>query len=261
MPTRLESISLDDPVRQLGGKLRARPRLQDTPFEQMSPRDIEECDQLVADLARRFQAHLSRRRLGARRGRLDVRRTIRWSLSTGGVPLVAAFRSRRPGAPDFVGLCDCSHSVAAATHFLIGLLAPARQFFRHARLFAFVDRAVEVSIERGSMVPHEQLDLYARSDFGKTLVGFWEQHEAALARNTVVLILGDARNNRRPPRADILARIHSAVRHVVWLNPEPSARWNTGDSVMESYRRYCDRLFVASTPRELYVALRRCTLR
>jgi len=254
MPRPLESIARSDDARV--GKL----RLQNMLFEQMSPREIEQCDQLVADLARRFRAHLSRRRQGARRGRLDVRRTIRWSLSTGGVPLLAAFRSRRPGAPDFVGLCDCSHSVATATCFLIGLLQPAQQFFRRTRLFAFVDRAVEMSIESGRMVPHERLDLYARSDFGKTLVGFWDRYETILTRNTIVLILGDARNNRRPPRADVLARIQSMVRHVAWLNPEPSARWNTGDSVIDTYRRHSHSLFVASTPRELYSALRRCTM-
>ena len=252
-----ESIAPSREVRHLIGTR----RIQNILFEQMSPRDIEECDQLVADLARRFRANLSRRMRGARDGRLDVRRTIRWSLSTGGVPLLAAFRNRRPGAPDFVGLCDCSHSVANATRFLIGLLHPAPQFFRRVRFFAFVDRAVEISIERGSMVPHERLDLYARSDFGKTLVGFWERYQTVLTRNTIVLILGDARNNRRPPRADILARIQSAVLHVAWLNPEPSTRWNTGDSVIDTYRRYCDRVFVASTPRELYTAFRRSTMR
>ncbi len=78
-----------------------------------------------------------------------------------------------------------------------------------------------------------------------------------LTRNTILLILGDARNNRRPPRAETLGRLHSAVRQVVWLNPEPASRWNTADSVMRSYQRYCDALLSASTIRELYVALRR----
>lgn len=232
-------------------------RLQTTPFERISPRDIEDCDALVALLAQRFRAHMSRRQRHKRRGRLDIRRTIRRSIGSGGVPLHAAFRRRRPGAPDLVGLCDHSHPVATASRFLISLLHPAQQFFRRTRLFAFVDQAIEISIDGGLLVPHQPIDFFARSDFGNVLTEFWAQQKSLLTRNTIVLILGDARNNRRPPRADILGRIHSAVRRVAWLNPEPTERWNTGDSVMDAYRRHCDEVFAASTIRELHAALQR----
>jgi uncharacterized protein with von Willebrand factor type A (vWA) domain len=227
----------------------------------MSPQDIEDCDALVAELARRFRAHLRRRQRQVRRDRLDVRRTIRWSISKGGVPIQPAFRGRRPGAPDLVALCDCSHSVATATRFMLGLLHPAHEFFRRVRLFGFVDQPIEISIEGGTLVPHGRLDLYARSDFGKVLVMFRERYESLLNRNTMLLILGDARNNRRPPRADVLARFRTAARRLVWLNPEPIGRWNTGDSVMNAYRRACDELLPASTIQELDAALRRCVTR
>jgi uncharacterized protein with von Willebrand factor type A (vWA) domain len=236
-------------------------RLQTIPFERMSPRDIEDCDALVASLAQRFRAHMSRHQRQNRRGRLDIRRTIRWSIASGGVPLRAAFRQRRPGAPDLVGLCDHSHSVATASRFLISLLHPAQQFFRRVRLFAFVDQPIEISIDGGMLVPHGQLDFFARSDFGNVLARFWEQQEPLLTRNTIVLILGDARNNRRPPRAAILARLHRAARHVAWLNPEPMELWNTGDSVMNAYRPHCDEVFSASTLRELLAALQRSLTR
>lgn len=238
-----------------------RRRLRGTLFAQMSPRDIEDCDALVAELARRLRAHLRRRQRQARRGRLDVRRTIRWSISKGGVPIQPAFRGRRPGAPDLVALCDCSHSVATATRFLLGLLQPAQEYFRRVRLFAFVDQPVEMSIEGGTLVPYGRLDLYARSDFGRVLVMFRERYESLLNRNTLLLILGDARNNRRPPRADVLARFRVAVRRLVWLNPEPIERWNTGDSVIRVYQRVCDELLAASTMQELNAALHRCLTR
>jgi uncharacterized protein with von Willebrand factor type A (vWA) domain len=177
------------------------------------------------------------------------------------VPIQPAFRARRPGAPDLVALCDCSHSVATATRFLIGLLQPAHEFFRRVRLFAFVDEPIEISVEDGRLVPHEHLDLYARSDFGKVLVMFRERYESLLNRNTILLILGDARNNRRPPRADVLARFGTAVRRLVWLNPEPIERWNTGDSVLRTYQRACHELLAASTIQELHTALGRCFTR
>ncbi|MGD0949701.1 MAG: VWA domain-containing protein [Candidatus Binatia bacterium] len=240
-----------------GRKLARVRALLNLPFEQMSPPDVEACEALMAELAQRFRAHLSRRRCASRRGTVDIRRTLRRSISTGGVPIDPAFRHRRPGQPDLVAFCDLSHSVATASKFLLALLTPASAYFRRVRLFGYVDRAVEVSVEAGMVVPHDQLDLYARSDFGKVLVGFCQVFGPLLTRNTLVLILGDARNNRRPPRADLLGRIRGAVRQVIWLNPESAVRWNTGDSAMAVYQRHCDAVLAASNVRELYAALQR----
>jgi uncharacterized protein with von Willebrand factor type A (vWA) domain len=246
-----------EPGEERGRKLARARALLNMRFDEMSSPDVEACETLMAELAQRFRAHLSRRQRAARRGSIDIRHTLRRSISTGGVPIDPAFRHRRPGRADLVALCDLSHSVATASRFLLALLAPALAYFRRVRLFGYVDRAVEISVEAGVLVPHDPLDLYARSDLGKALVGFCEVYEPLLTRNTVALILGDARNNRRPPRADRLGRIHAAVRQVIWLNPESPSRWNTGDSAMAVYQRHCDITLAASTVRELYAALQR----
>jgi len=239
------------------GRQLARNRsLANMPFRDMSPTDVEACETLVAALADRFRAHLSRRHRSACVGRLDLRRTLRRSIATGGVPIDPALRHRRPGRPDLVALCDVSYSVALASRFLLSLLAPAATFCRRVRLFAFIDRPVEVSLERGVLVPHEPVDWHARSDFGKVLALFWERHASLLTRSTILLILGDARNNRRPPRADILRRCHDVVRNLTWMNPEPPRLWNTGDSVIATYVPQCDAVLGATNIRELTAALR-----
>jgi uncharacterized protein with von Willebrand factor type A (vWA) domain len=237
-------------------KMVRRRRLLETPFEEMKPREVDEATELLEELSRRLCAHVSRRRQRASRGRLDFRRTIRASLGTGGVPLRPAFRERRKGKPDLIALCDLSYSTATAADFCLALLAPAAKLFRRVRLLAYVDTPVEVSFERGHVVPHRALDLAARSDFGRVLVQLWKDWEVSFTRNTVVLILGDARNNRRPPRADILGRIHTRARRVIWLNPETRTRWNTGDSVLASYARHCDVVLGTGSVRELAAALR-----
>jgi len=226
------------------------------PFAQMTPPEAEECTALVAALARQFRAYMSRRQQPARQGRLDVRRTLRRSISSGGVPINPAFRHRRPGRPDLIALCDFSYSVTAASTFLVSLLTPATPFFRRIRLFAFVDQPVEVVLEGSLLIPHQPLDLYARSDFGRVLRMFWETYEPLLNRNTTFLVLGDARNNRRPPRADVLAHIRHAVRQVTWLNPEARERWGTGDSAMGIYQRHCGAVLGAGNLRQLVQALR-----
>lgn len=231
--------------------------LLEKPFHLFDARDVEDTKDLVEALARQFRARLSRRYKPRKHGRLDFRRTIRASISRGGVPIELLLRGRKPGKPDLVVLCDLSGSVATVTDFLLALIAPASSYFRRVRMFAYVDRLCEVSFENGHVIPHTELDLYARSDFGKVLQQFWQQgSEQMLNQQTLVLILGDARNNRRPPRSDLLIRMRDTAKKLVWLNPEPVARWNTGDSVMKLYEPACDIVLACGNLRELITALK-----
>lgn len=236
---------------------RARQKaLLEKPFKAFEARDVEASKELVEQLARRFRSRLSRRYKRQKRGRLDFRRTIRVAIPRGGVAIDLRFRGRRPGKSDLLALCDLSGSVALVSDFLLALLSPASAFFRRVRTFAHVDRLCEVSFEHGHVVPHTELDLYARSDFGQVLQHFWREYgEQVLTPHTVVLILGDARNNRRPPRPDLLARMRAQVKTLVWLNPEPRERWNTGDSVIGLYARASDEVLPCGNLRELLAAL------
>ena len=208
------------------------------PFREFTSRDVEEARDLVRELGARLRGRLARRERAAHRGRLDVRRTLRAATSTGGIPLQLRFRARRPGRPDLVALCDLSGSVAAASELLLGLLVPAAGYFRRVHLFAYVDRLCPVSIERGHVAPGGPLDLHARSDFGRVLEELFAER-ALLTRTTLLLVLGDARNNRLPPRAPRLRALRDRVARIVWLVPEPRARWDTGDSVLGLYGPAC----------------------
>jgi len=235
--------------------LARRKALAAKPFRDMDAAEVEALDDLVAELGRRLRARFARRTRRAPRGRLDLRRTARRALARGGVPLELVWKRQRPGKSDLLALVDLSYSTATAAEFLLALLVPARRYFRRVTLLAYVDRPCPVSLEGGHVVPHEPFDLNARSDFGAVLRRLGERSDVRLGRNTVVLVLGDARNNRRPPRADLLAKLHTAARRVVWLNPEPRPRWNTGDSVIDAYARHVDALLTASNPRTLAAAL------
>src|SRR5262249_21592793 len=121
--------------------------------------------------------------------------------------------------------------------------------------FVYVDHLAEASFEQGHLVTSPPVDMYARSDFGRVLVELWERRAEVLNRQTLVVILGDGRNNRRPARADIVREMTRTCRGVVWLNPEEPHRWDTGDSAIEQYRPAVTALYPSGNLRELERAL------
>ena len=262
-PVRAEPLSLSKGETRsprstiIDRRVRSR-KLLAKPFRDLDPLEAEELRDLAETLAHRFRGRLRRRlRPSPRRGRLDFRRTLRRSISRGGAPVDLELRRRRRGRIDVVALCDVSGSVRHASELFAALLGPCQELLRSFRLFVFVDHAVEASIEDGRIVPHAPVDVHAFSDLGQTLVELERAPAPALGRNTVLLVLGDARNNRKPPRADVFGRLGSRARAVWWLVPETRGRWGRGDSAIESYRPHCDEIFECATGAALIAALER----
>jgi uncharacterized protein len=232
-------------------------RLTQRPIREFTAHDVQEARALVERLGVQLRTRWARRTRRAKRGSLHVRRTLRQATATGGVPLTLSFQRRKPAPPDVLALCDASGSVAAASDLLLGLIAPAADYFRHVHCFAYVDHLCAVSIERGHVAPAGPLDLYARSDFGHVLTELCRDHAPLLTRHTVVVVLGDARNNRRPPRPDLLRAVRDRTRGLYWVIPEAPARWDTGDSVLRLYAPHCDAVLPGETIDELAAAVRR----
>lgn len=242
-----------NPEARAGSSARAAFQMR---FVEMTANTSEQCNLLAEALSRRWWVRKRRRARQARSGRLDIRRTIRRAFAHGGTPLEIVLRQPRPRRLNLLVLCDLSHSTAAASSFLLSLLEPAAQHFHRVQLLGFVDTPIEIEVRAGIVYPAWPLDYFARSDFGNVFVELQRNHSRNLGRNTILLVLGDARNNFRSPRPDLLGKIHSQVRRIVWLNPEPIERWNKGDSVMSSYVAHCDALLCADSPRRLWQALR-----
>jgi uncharacterized protein len=225
------------------------------PFDNFSDLDYDEARDALAPLIRRFRIRLGRRLRLANTGRIDFRRTIRAAMQRGGALLDLKFRARRPRHVDLVILADISGSVRYAAQLMLELMAGARGCFRRVSNFVYVDHLAEADFEEGHLVMTPALDLYARSDFGRVLGELWQRRIGLLTRSTIVVIMGDGRNNRLPARADVVRDIARMSRAVIWLNPEDPARWGTGDSAIKQYAREVKMLVPSRNLRELQVAL------
>jgi uncharacterized protein with von Willebrand factor type A (vWA) domain len=200
----------------------------------------------VHPLARRLASRLAVRRKHAKRGQMDLRRTLRRSMSTGGVPMRPAYRTRKPGRPELVVLCDVSGSVAGFSHFTLLLVQALREQFSKVRVFAFVERADEVThlfapgadlagVMSRVLREAELVTFDGHSDYGGALASLVEHWPDAVGPRSSLLVLGDARTNYRDPNLAVLRRLIGQARHSHWLNPEPRNQWGSGDSAALRY--------------------------
>ncbi|MFD9321457.1 VWA domain-containing protein [Streptomyces sp. NPDC060053] len=208
---------------------------------------LAELRRTVQPLARRLATRMAARRRRASRGTIDLRRTLRGSLSTGGVPMRPVLRRRRPARPELVLLCDVSGSVSGFSDFTMLLVQALHDQFSKVRVFAFVNRIDEVTglLEHGAADPEglgariraeaTLTGYHGSSDYGVALGEFTQRYGAAVGPRTTVFVLGDARTNMSDPNLAALRQIAEQARHVHWLNPEPRTLWGTGDSAAPEY--------------------------
>ena len=239
-----------------------RPLPEDVDFLHASREDLAALHRALRPLARRMAARLARRRRHGRHGRLDFRRTLRRSLSTGGVPADPRFRRPHPHKPEIVVLADVSGSVATFARFTLQLVHALSGEFSAVRTFVFIDGIDEVTrlfaasddLSGALARVHEEADVVAadgHSDYGRALSTFYARWGREITARTSVVILGDARNNYHASHADVLAELQRRARRVWWLNPEPRSYWDTGDSIVAEYARHCSGVFECRNLRQL----------
>jgi len=248
------------------GPLEAIRRIVRPPLEELdlflAGRDEQaELARRVRPLARRLASRLAVKRRRGRDGRLDVRRTVRHAMSSGGVPFDPAFRARRPQRPELVVICDVSGSVAAFARFTLMLAHALHGQFSRVRSFAFIDDLDEVTrlfdgddLEHAVARMHREAALVwfdGHSDYGHALERFHARFAREITPRTTVIVLGDARNNYRQPGTWVLEDLAHRARRVYWLNPEPRGQWDTGDSIASRYAAHVEAMVEVRNVRQL----------
>jgi len=237
---------------------------EDRPLLRAGADELVAMRQAMRPLARRLATRLGNRRRRGTAG-LDMRRTIRSSMGTGGVPVQPVLRRRRPTKPDLIVLCDVSGSTAQFAPFTLTLLHAVHQEFRRVRSFVFIDGLVEITdilaSSPGVLDPHHLLARKGlivkdgRSDYRRALASFLDTWGNAVTAKTTVIIAGDARSHDREPATAEVAELEHRARRLYWLNPEPRSEWDTLDSRASDYGRHCTNTFEVSTIRELIAAV------
>ena len=217
--------------RAQGGASRSEP-LANRDFNQWLPQDLGRLERIVEAIARRLRRRLQRRLADDPRGRrLDLRRTLRSSLRTGGEPFAPVWRRPRRERPRLYVLVDVSRSMETYAQLFLRI---ARAFVGvlDARVFVFHTRLAEITplLASDSGRVQEKINAVTAGFGGGTRIAtsiadFVSVHaRRRLSRNTRVLIMSDGFDSDPPEQLVLqLAVISGRGARIYWLHPTREA--------------------------------------
>jgi uncharacterized protein len=229
-------------------------RLRKKSFESLDPDELERIRYLMTALELAAPRRRARRRQRARRGEyLDLRRTLRGSLRTGGDPMTLARRTRRTRPRRLVLLCDISGSMEPYARAYLHLLTSAVASGAPAEAFVFATRLTRLTRALGGRNPEAAIqravasapDWSSGTRIGEALRSFNDRYgRRGMARGAVVVILSDGWERADPALVGReMERLGRLAHRIVWVNPRAGATgFSPGAGGMAAALPHCDAL-------------------
>ncbi len=199
-------------------------------FKDMSPAELLQTREAIRSLNLDLRTVLTRRHQPDPRGRfIDLRRTLRTSVRTGGCPLPLERRSMRTRRPTIVALCDISGSMEAYSRILLHFFHALTNAGDRVHTFVFGTRLTNITrllrdrdVDRAlGRVGTTVQDWYGGTRIGGALRAFnvqWSRR--LLAQGAVVLLVTDGLDREGGTGIGAEARrLRMSCRNLIWLNP------------------------------------------
>jgi uncharacterized protein len=209
-------------------------RLRSRSFDALEPHELAELYRLMSRLELATPRRLTRRYEKGRHGEhIDLRRTLRASLRTGGDPIRLARRHRRVARRRLVMLCDISGSMEPYARAYLQFLTCAAGSGPNAEAFVFATRLTRVTRALASRTPERAIqraaaaapDWSSGTRIGDALKEFNDRHgRRGMARGAVIVILSDGWERGDPMLVGReMARLARLAHRIVWVNPRVAA--------------------------------------
>jgi uncharacterized protein with von Willebrand factor type A (vWA) domain len=203
-------------------------------FDALEPDELAALYALMTKLSLATPRRRTRRyERGRHGGRVDLRRTLRASLRTGGEPLRLARRHRRVERRRIVLLCDISGSMEPYARAYLQFLTCAAGSGPRAEAFAFATRLTRLTRALRSRRPERAIaqaaqtapDWSSGTRIGEALKTFNDRHgRRGMARGAVIVILSDGWERGDPTLVGReMERLSRLAYRIVWVNPRAAA--------------------------------------
>ncbi len=204
--------------------------LQSKDFETMSGAEMEEAKRVMATLKLPIRNVKIRRQVSDNHGKMiDMRRSMRASLKSGGATIPLRFKSRASRPPPLVILCDISGSMAQYSRMLLHFIHALTNDRDRVHTFVFGTRLTNITrfmryrdVDAALEAVGERVEDWS----GGTRIGatirefnkFWSRR--VLGQGAIVLLISDGLDRSAGEGLGAeMERLHKSCRQLIWLNP------------------------------------------
>ena len=216
-------------------------------IEKLSDKQYETLTEIIKANASKFRTKISRSMIKHKSKRFNYKKTMQNSIKTYGVPMELYYEKPKVKKTKIVCILDVSGSCAKSSKLLLRFIYELSNVFKGGvKSYAFVKDLTDISdffvnyhindaIEESlKSVPRTYSDYYT------ALKTFNDLYLGEVDKNTIVIFLGDARNNKNEPGLEFLSAIQKRAKSTVWLNTEEKPKWNVNDSIIGLYSEHMD---------------------
>jgi uncharacterized protein with von Willebrand factor type A (vWA) domain len=198
-------------------------------FSEFTHEELEEVSRLARRMVRRLARRPSRRWRPVRRGhRVNLRRSLRLSLKTGGELIELSYKERRPKRTKLVVICDVSGSMDLYSRLLLQFVYGLQNSFAKVESFVFATSLSRITGELKNKTYQRALDRLSASvhgwsggtRIGASLATFNDRWLSRIDKRTIVIILSDGWDTGEPEQlAAALSLLKRRAGRLIWLNP------------------------------------------
>ena len=198
-------------------------------FTQFTHEELEEVSRLARRMVRRLARRPSRRWRPVRRGhRVNLRRSLRLSLKTGGELIELSYKERRPKRTRLVVICDVSGSMDLYSRLLLQFIYGLQNSFAKVESFVFATSLSRITGDLKNKTYKRAVDRLSANvqgwsggtRIGASLAMFNDQWLNRIDKRTIVIILSDGWDTGEPEQlVAALSGIQRRAGRLIWLNP------------------------------------------
>ena len=181
--------------------------------------------------------------------KMDMPGVVKHACETGGVPMRLYYIKPKPSKPSLTVMLDISGSCRKVSEMMLVFLHYLRHVFKggfHA--YAFVGHIYDITQSVSEPDPKKSISNVidviptrgVYSNYNLMLAEFTSNHMDSINKDSTVLFIGDARNNKNDANLYAVKKIHDKAKRCFWLNTEEHEAWNTGDSIISKYKPYME---------------------
>lgn len=222
-------------------------KLSEKPFKKLTEAEKNRIRDYLRQNLLAFKTRMTRNINSKKRRTLNLEETMREAIRTCGLPMNLIYQQPRRSKADLILILDVSGSCKDASELMLTFIGLLKEVFpRGCSAFAFVNSLYDISrvyetedIENATkqilaMIPRSG----QYSNYERPLRSMWENYRSRISKDSMVIFIGDARNNKNDTGKDYIKNICRKAKCAYWLNTDERGKWNQGDSIASVYGQY-----------------------